>query len=75
VKRATSVEIVARSPAGDRLEVASSGFEARCLQHELDHLDGLLFLDRVHSLATDVFPRKHGAPGQPPPPRPPTGGA
>ena len=75
VKRATAVEIVARSPEGDQLEIASNGFEARCLQHELDHLDGLLFLDRVHSLATDVFPRKHGAPGQPPPPRPATGGA
>lgn len=73
VKRATSVEIVARSPAGGRVEVASSGFEARCLQHELDHLDGLLFLDRVHSLATDVFPRKHGAPGQPSPSGPSPG--
>ena len=37
--------------------VRSEGFEARCLQHELDHLDGLLFLDRVDSLTTDVFRR------------------
>jgi peptide deformylase len=34
------------------------GFEARCVLHELDHLDGLLFLDRVDSLTRDVFPRK-----------------
>ena len=33
------------------------GFEARAFQHELDHLDGLLFLDRVAS-ASAVFPRK-----------------
>ena len=32
--------------------------EARCLLHEIDHLDGLLFLDRVDSLAADVFRRK-----------------
>jgi len=36
----------------------STGFEARCLQHEIDHLDGLLFLDRVASIVDDVFRRK-----------------
>jgi peptide deformylase len=39
--------------------VESDAFEARCLQHEIDHLDGLLFLDRVDSVATDVFRRKN----------------
>ena len=38
--------------------VASSGFEARCVLHEIDHLDGILFLDRVESLVDDVFRRK-----------------
>ena len=38
--------------------VESSGFEAVAIQHELDHLDGLLFLDRVSSLRTDVFRRQ-----------------
>ncbi len=61
VKRATDVAVEGRSVAGEALRIESSGFEARCLQHELDHLDGLLFLDRVHSLATDVFPRRQGA--------------
>ena len=41
-----------------RSYAASQGFEARCLQHEIDHLDGILFLDRVDSLARDVFRRK-----------------
>ncbi len=42
-------------------EYAFEGFEARCALHEIDHLDGLLFLDRVDSLTRDVFPRKTGA--------------
>jgi peptide deformylase len=37
--------------------VTATGFEARAIQHEVDHLDGLLFLDRVVS-ANDVFARK-----------------
>jgi peptide deformylase len=62
VRRATEIVISARAPAGEAVEIASQGFEARCLLHELDHLDGILFLDRVDSLATDVFRRKrHGA--------------
>ncbi|HEV3230169.1 MAG TPA: peptide deformylase, partial [Solirubrobacteraceae bacterium] len=43
---------------GQAQTIRSSGFEARCLVHEIDHLDGILFLDRVDSLATDVFRRK-----------------
>jgi peptide deformylase len=34
------------------------GFEARAVQHEIDHLDGLLFIDRVVSRRTDLFQRK-----------------
>lgn len=36
----------------------TSDFEARVVLHEADHLDGILFLDRVSSLKTDVFRRK-----------------
>ena len=43
------------TPAG---AVECEGFEARCVQHELDHLDGILFLDRVESLVDDVFRRR-----------------
>ena len=53
VRRATHIEVEARG-----LRFESEGFEARCVLHELDHLDGLLFLDRVDSLTTDVFRRK-----------------
>ena len=37
----------------------ASGFEAVAIQHELDHLDGMLFLDRVSNLKTDVYRRKN----------------
>ena len=53
VRRATAVEV---ESTGGR--VRAEGFEARCLQHEFDHLDGVLFLDRVDSLTADVFRRK-----------------
>ena len=53
VRRATHVAIEALG--GERVE--AEGFEARSLLHEIDHLDGILFLDRVESLATDVFRR------------------
>jgi peptide deformylase len=53
VRRATRIEVEARD-----VQLESSGFEARCLLHEIDHLDGLLFLDRVDSLSTDVFRRR-----------------
>lgn len=39
-------------------EIAAEGLEARCIQHEVDHLNGMLFVDRVTSLKTDVFRRK-----------------
>ncbi|MEO7198086.1 MAG: peptide deformylase [Solirubrobacterales bacterium] len=53
VRRAEAITV---EHAGGTLE--SAGFEARCLQHEIDHLDGILFLDRVASLVDDVFRRK-----------------
>ena len=58
VRRAT--RIVVEHAAGS---VECLGFEARCVQHELDHLDGILFLDRVESLVDDVFRRRVYAQG------------
>ena len=53
VRRATHVTVEAEG-----LRIEAEGFEARALQHEIDHLDGLLFLDRVESLEADVFRRR-----------------
>ncbi|HEX2359877.1 MAG TPA: peptide deformylase [Solirubrobacterales bacterium] len=53
VRRATRIAV---EHSGGRVEC--EGFEARCVLHEIDHLDGILFLDRVLSLADDIFQRK-----------------
>lgn len=58
VKRAERVVIKALTLEGEVKVFESTGFEAICLQHEIDHLDGVLFLDRVACLKTDVFRRK-----------------
>ena len=44
--------------SGKKHQKSASGIEAVCLQHEIDHLNGVLFIDRAGSLKTDVFPRK-----------------
>jgi peptide deformylase len=58
VIRATRVHLVARDPHGRPLEFDMEGYEARAAQHEIDHLDGMLFVDRVVSRRTDLFKRK-----------------
>jgi len=60
VRRALHVVVRGVTPEGEVRVIEASGFEARALQHELDHLDGLLILDRVASRA-DVFARKRYA--------------
>ena len=48
VKRATRVRLLGRAPGtGSAIELEADAFEAIAVQHEVDHLDGLLFLDRV----------------------------
>ncbi len=49
VPRAKSIDISYTDPQGKRQTLRTSGFEARVIQHEIDHLDGVLFIDRVIS--------------------------
>lgn len=58
VRRALRVVVRGTDVDGGERVYEAEGFEARALQHELDHLDGTIILDRVASLATDVFRRK-----------------
>ena len=58
VRRATRVRVRASDQFGSTRTLWLEGFEAIIAQHEIDHLDGRLFLDRVANLATDVFRRK-----------------
>lgn len=57
VSRATLVTVSGTTPEGDLRTLTADAFEARALLHELDHLDGLLFLDRVASHRS-LFRRK-----------------
>ena len=47
VERAVHVRVRAQDERGERLTVEASGLEARVIQHEIDHLDGVLILDRT----------------------------
>jgi len=58
VLRAEEIVVEYRDRDGSERVIRASGFEAVAIQHELDHLDGLLFLDRISSLKTDLFRRK-----------------
>ncbi len=58
VARAETIVVRGYQRDGSPRVFESTGFEAVCLQHEIDHLDGILFLDRVACLKGDVFKRK-----------------
>ena len=59
VERATSITVRFSEPDGNLRELVASGFEAVAIQHEMDHLDGILFLDRIVSIKTGLFRRKN----------------
>ncbi|OHB28727.1 MAG: peptide deformylase [Desulfuromonadaceae bacterium GWC2_58_13] len=58
VTRAQNILVQYLDREGNDRVIRAGGFEAVAIQHELDHLDGLLFLDRVSNLKTEVFRRK-----------------
>jgi peptide deformylase len=47
VKRSSKVTVKALNENGDPIEMTKEGLAARALQHEIDHLDGILFIDRI----------------------------
>jgi peptide deformylase len=52
VARHETVVVKGRNRRGKEVRIKSTGFTARAFQHELDHLDGILFIDRLTSLDT-----------------------
>ncbi len=58
VIRATQIKLKVNDLSGEIHEYEMEGYEARATQHEIDHLDGMLFIDRVVSRRTDLFKRK-----------------
>lgn len=54
VTRAEKIKVEGLNELGERIHINSEGFESVIIQHETDHLDGILFLDRVTSLKSDL---------------------
>lgn len=59
VKRALKVTFTCLDEHGNPQEYNVRDLEAICIQHELDHLDGVLMIDRVASLKTDIIRRNN----------------
>ena len=60
VPRAREIKVKALDRNGRRIEISARGFTARVIQHETDHLDGVLFFDRMKSLETMTFLEEFG---------------
>src|SRR5437899_2496234 len=60
VTRAREIKVKAYDRRGRRVEINARGFTARVIQHETDHLDGVLFFDRMASLETLTFLEEFG---------------
>jgi len=58
VKRFEEVLVRAQNQDGKLIEISASGLLAVALQHEMDHLDGKLFIDRLGPIARDLFKRR-----------------
>jgi peptide deformylase len=58
VERPAQVRVEAHDPDGKPLDLLADGLLARSLQHEIDHLDGVLFLDRVSALKRRMLVKK-----------------
>jgi peptide deformylase len=60
VPRAKQIVLRALDRRGEPIEIAAHGFPARVIQHETDHLDGVLFFDRMRSFESLTFLEEYG---------------
>jgi len=58
VKRAARVKVRAKDRMGKPFEMEAEGLMAKALQHEIDHLNGILFIDRMSPIKKSIFKRK-----------------
>jgi len=58
VKRAAKVRVRAQDRTGKTFELEAEGLLAKALQHEIDHLNGMLFVDRLSTLKKGIFKRR-----------------
>ena len=58
VERAESVRLRARDLDWNQVELEASGLQAVCFQHEVDHLNGILFIDHISRLKRNLYVQK-----------------
>ena len=58
VERAESITLRGHDLDGNAIEERASGLRAVCFQHEIDHLDGMLFIDRISRLKRTMYTKK-----------------
>ncbi len=58
VRRAEHIRVRAQNKLGEELEFEATGLEAVCIQHEMDHLQGKLFVDYISTLKRDRIRNK-----------------
>ena len=58
MKRAERVAVSGYDENGDDVDIEADGLLAVALQHEIDHIDGKLFIDRISRLKRDLYVRK-----------------
>ncbi len=59
IARAKAIKVEYTDSGGARREMEATGFLARCIAHEIDHLDGILFWDRVSVIKRGILKIKH----------------
>lgn len=58
VERSQTIKVTAQDETGKTTEIEADGLHARCLQHELDHLDGVVFIDHLSRFKRDRAVKK-----------------
>ncbi|MGC1404445.1 MAG: peptide deformylase [Thermodesulfobacteriota bacterium] len=58
VKRSAKVKVRGLDPEGKPVELCGEGIMATVLQHEIDHLDGILFIDRISALKRTLYKKR-----------------
>lgn len=58
VKRSNKIKVAALDTSGKQIEFETEGYFARCIQHECDHLNGVLYIDRLSKLKRSLLEKK-----------------
>ena len=59
IKRAEKVKVTGLDRQGKTVEIEGTGFLSRALQHEIDHLNGILLVDRIGRLKKELFKKRY----------------